>query len=259
MPYPQDLVGKYINYRVDQGGSLNASLAASMVNGVLPGQTTAATNVGVYNTGPAFGGHRAAAPAPAMVNPNQLVVHSVGAGWSFTFLKYIAGAVTIAPIAAGGIMTGPMSGCYLCKYTEGSVNLAHIGTANDPTSDATIDVKNAWKAFVARPAVLTVSGASPFEHYSTAEINASVFGGRLLTPVDAPMVVGYFDMNAAYAILLAPVPAANNPPGLTLLKVAGVKTMTLQPWATIAALSRFTAERSKTSLYDPSIIRLGPQ
>ena len=260
MPYPQDLVGKYINYRVDQGANINPVLAAGMVNGVLPGQTTVAGPVAVYTTTPVFGGHRAAAaPAPAVVNPNQLVVHNLNAHWSFTFLKYIGGAVTIAPIAAGGILTGPMSGCYLCRYTEGGVNLAHIGTANDPLSEATIAVKNAWRAFVARPTVTDISGGNPFEHFSTTEVNAAVYGGRLLSPNDSPLVMGFFDAAAAYAILLSPVPAANNPPGLTLLKVIDVKKMTLQPWASIAALPKFAAERAKTSLYDRSIIRLGPQ
>ena len=156
-------------------------------------------------------------------------------------------------------MTGPMSGCYLCRYNENGINLAHIGTANDPLSDDTIAVKAAWRAFVAMPNVTSVVGGNPFEYFTPSEIGAAVYGGRLAGPNDNPFVVAYFDTQDAYSMLLAPVPQANSPAGLTLLKVAAVKKMTLQPWSSIAALPKFTAERAKTSLYDKSIIRLGPQ
>ena len=225
MPYPQDLVGKYINFRVDPGGTLSAAIAALMVNGVLPGQTSAAS-AGVYTSGAAalIGAHRA---------PGALQFASTSVPWSFTFLKYIAGAVTTAPLL-GGVLTGPMSGCYLCSYSHaGQPHLAHIGTANATDSAESIAVKAAWRTFVARTDVGQVSGGSPFDYFTTAEFQAS-----MLSPSGIPLVAGYFAGGSAYALLLAPVPASMTPP-VPLLKVAAVKTMTLQPWATIAALRTF--------------------
>lgn len=211
MPYPQDLVGRFVAYRVDPGGTMNPGMAGQLVNGVLPGQTTAAA-VAVY-TGPPF------------VNTNV--------PWNFTFLKYYGGAVTTAPLA-GAVMTGPMSGCYLCKYTQaGAQGLAHIGTANARDSAESIAVKAAWGTFVARNDVSLVTGGTPFDHFTTGEFQAA-----MLSPSAIPLVVGYFAAGASYAMLLAPVPQSMNPP-VALLKVAGLKTMTLQPWSTIAALRTF--------------------
>lgn len=213
MPYPQDLVGKYVNYRVDPGGTLNVGLTAQMVNGVLPGQTTAAM-VAVYSKAVNF------------VNTNV--------PWNFTFLKYIGGAVTTASLATS-VLTGPMSGCYLCKYMQnGQQSLAHIGTANAQDSAESIAVKAAWRTFVARPDVSQVTGGSPFDYFETSEFQAA-----MLSPSSIPLVTGYFSGGIAYAMLLAPVPTSTPTPVTPLAKVAGLKTMTLQPWSTIAAMRTF--------------------
>ena len=218
MPYPQDLVGKYIDYRVDPGGNMGSGMAGMLVDGVLPGQTTAAA-VAVYTAG---------APVPGQPLAVQNTVP-----WNFTFLKYFCGAVTTASLA-GAVLTGPMSGCYLCRYTRGGQNLAHIGTANAQDSEASIAVKAAWRTFEAREDVSVVEGGTPFDYFPTSEFQAA-----MLSPSRIPMVVGYFDAGSAYSMLLAPVPGNMNPAGLTLLKVAAVKTMTLQPWATIGAMRTF--------------------
>jgi len=217
MPYPQDLVGKYINYKIDQGGTGNMS--AHLVNGVLPGQTTAAT-VAVYTGVPPVG-------------QGKYQVVNTNVPWTFTFLKYYAGFVTTAPLT-GPVMTGPMSGCYLCKYTRGGQKLAHIGTAHNPQDPASIAAKKAWLTFVARGDVSGVKGGSPADYFPFGEIKAAM---RVGDPV--PQVVGYFAAGAAYAILLAAVRTSQNPAGLNLLKVAAVKTMTMQPWSSIAAMRRF--------------------
>jgi hypothetical protein len=166
MPYPQDLVGKYINYKIHQGGAVNMS--SQLVNGVLPGQTTAAS----------------------------------------------------------------MSGCYLCTYNQGGQKLAHIGTA-DKVSDSN-KAKKAWLTFVARPDVSGVKGGSPSDYFRFGDIKNLMEAG---SPI--PQIVGYFAGGSAYAILLGPVRTNQNPSGLNLLKVLALKTMTMQPWSSIAAMRRF--------------------
>lgn len=68
MPYPQDLVGKYIAYAVNPGANWDHSMAPNLVNGVLPGQTTAAT-VAVYTK-----------PGAHFVN--------TGVPWNFSFHRF---------------------------------------------------------------------------------------------------------------------------------------------------------------------------
>jgi hypothetical protein len=128
-----------------------------------------------------------------------------------------------------------MSGCYLCKYTQGGQqHLAHIGTVNNQSSPESIAAKAAWRTFVALPGVSMVTGGSPADYYDFAEFQAAqVRTGGI------PFVVGYFAAGAAYAMLLAPVPANLNSRGRALLKVAVIKTMTMQPWSSIAAMRRF--------------------
>jgi hypothetical protein len=168
------------------------------------------------------------------VIPGGLRFLNTNSPWHFTFLKYVAGSVTTAPLT-GGVLTGPMSGCYLCRYAQGGQQgLAHIGTYNTPDSPESVAVKAAWRQFVALPNVSGVQGGSPFDYFPTQEFQAAMLG-----PGSIPLVCGFFaGGGAAHAVLLAPVPSSMHPP-VPLLKVAALKTMTLQPWATIAALRTF--------------------
>ena len=212
MAHPQDLLNKYVKYRVDPGGILQDALKGQFVDGVLPGQTTAIS-----------------AKVQSDLKPLPVIGPLTSKTWHFTFLKYIGGAVTIAPLT-GDILTGPMTGCYLCTYKESGANhLAHIGTANAPDSTETIDVKNKWKAFVARPEVTGVMGASPYDLYTNAEYQNAMTCGV------APMTCGYFTPGGqAYALLLAPTDNQQS-----LVKVAGVKPMPLFPWTTLALKPEF--------------------
>jgi len=193
-----------------------------MVDGLLPRETAPET-VLVY-TGQA--------PNPQGVIP--MVAHSPT--WNFTFLKYVAGAVTTAPLT-GPVLTGPMSGCYLCKYTRrGQQTLAHIGTANGENSRESIASKTAWKRFVTQPdvnaltGVSSVTGGNASDYFATSEFAAAMIDGQI------PQVMGYFDAGLAYAMMLAPLPAHKNSLGRPMLKVVAIKPMTLQPWSSIAAL-----------------------
>jgi hypothetical protein len=222
MPYPADLEGKYLDYEIDQGRA--AMGGAAVVDGLLPRETTPAT-VSVYV---------GQAPNAGVI---PMVAHAPP--WTFTFLKYVAGAVTTAPLT-GPVLTGPMSGCYLCKYTRrGQQNLAHIGTANGENSRESVAAKSAWKRFVSQPdvnaltGVSAVTGGNASDYFGASELEAAKIGGKLGR---VPQVMGYFDGGAAYAMLLAPLAGHENSLGRPMVKVAAIKTMTLQPWSTIAAM-----------------------
>lgn len=220
MPYPQDLIGRFLEYRIDPGGAAGTGVMIP-VNRILSDQTAAA-NLVVYNGLPA-----AHPPGFFQIMPAGLPA------WNFTFLKYIAGAITIAPWG-GNLLTGPMTGCYLCKYTQaGATFLAHIGTANDTNSPESIEVKTAWLAFLGKPAVTNVSGIAPDDAYSRDEFAQHMQAGV------APAVCGYFNGVTAYSLMFAPIRADRNSRHQPMVKVVALKQMQMQPWSAIAALRTF--------------------
>jgi len=212
MPHPRELLGKYVSYTMDPGGS---SSSRGLVNGLLPDQTTK-MSVAIYE---------GAEPKTA-VDTHQV--------WTFTFLKYCPGCVTFTSLTGGDILTGPMSGCYLCKYNRLGQKLAHIGTAHSMTSQESVKAKQAWVSFVGRPDVTAVTGGNPSDFFDLGEIKAAMFAGG---PI--PDIAGYFASGEAFAMLLARVPMNQTPMGVRLTKVAAFKKMTLQPWSSIAAMRRF--------------------
>lgn len=211
MAMPQDLVGRYIEYTIDMGGGAGAADHGK----VITTQTTSAT-VNVYNAG----------------------LVRTGAPWTFTYLKYVPGAVTVATLG-GPVMTGPLSGCYIFKYTQGGQKVAHVGTANTAIDPGTVAAKTAWKTLVAAPTVSNVTGSSPFHSFSVIDFKNAMIEGSMHNPI----CVGYYAGGMSYAMLLSRVPAINLPPvnrGLKLLLVSSVKQMDMQSWATIQAGPKFT-------------------
>ncbi|MGH9411234.1 MAG: hypothetical protein ACRD1V_17495 [Vicinamibacterales bacterium] len=212
MPSAKELKGKYIGFRLDPGG-VTTGLQSQIAQGdlLIAGQTTPAS-VRVYT---------AAGDAGPFTQ--------TGIPWSFTFLKYVPGAVTTTPLTTA-VMTGPMSGCFLFRYTDHNQScIAHVGTAHDPQDPSTIAVKNAWKKFTA--SVSGVAGAAPFPGtVGGGDVNKAMGKGGI------PQVVGYFAAGSAYAMILTPV---GNPAIGPTMKVAEVKEMTLLPWANVANLKQF--------------------
>ena len=209
---PSELLGKYVDYTMDPGGSPSSR---GLVNDLLPDQTTR-MSVAIYEGG----------------EPKTAVdTHQV---WTFTFLKYRPGFVTFASLSEGAVLTGPMSGCYLCKYNRLGQKVAHIGTAHSMTSQESVKAKRAWLSFVARPDVTGVTGGNPADFFGLGEIQAAMFAGGSI-----PDIAGYLGSGEAYAMLLARVPMSQNPLGARLTKVAAFKKMTFQPWSSIAAMRRF--------------------
>ena len=211
MPYPQDLVNKYLNFKIDKGGSANS--AATLVNGVLPNKVTRHTVV-VYDTQPGSG------PPPPITNPP----------WIFSFLKYWEGAVTTGPLA-GPMMTGPLSGCYVFKYNHAGSQMAHVGTG--ATTQSSTKAKQAWLTFAGRGDVSNIVGGSAADYFSTGERGAGMIEGRI------PEVVCYIAGAQVYSIMMVELPKSQNPSRFSLTKVLAVKSMTLQPWSSIKATRRF--------------------
>ena len=210
MPYPQDLVGKYLNFKIDSGGS--AGTHVTLVDGVLPNKVTRHSVV-VYDTVPAAG------PPPRITNPP----------WVFSFLKYWEGAVTTGPLGTP-MMTGPLTGCYVFKYNRNGLHMAHVGTG--ATTESSTRAKQAWVNFAARPDVSGAMGGSASDYFE-GERGAGVIRGIM------PEVVCYIAAGQAYAIMMVRLPESHNPSRFYLMKVLAVKRMTLQPWSSIAAMRRF--------------------
>jgi hypothetical protein len=217
MPYPEGLAGKYLDYEIDQGRTMATGLPRDP-NRLIRDQTiTEAVDV-----------YRGEEPTQG----NVITMVPDGPQWTFTYLKWVPGAVTIAPLP-GRILTGPMSGCLLCKYTHnGEQSVAHIGTGDTPKSSDTVDVKKDWKAFIGTlPAddPFSVIGFNPLSYFTSEEIAAQQLGGKL---GEVPKVMGYFGDGLAYAMLLAPLPANQNTLQKKMLKVAGIVLVkTLRPWS----------------------------
>lgn len=222
MAHPQDLVGRFIAYKLDQGVAIPPTRLAGMtVNGVLTGRVTdASAPVYIFHPGSAGVGPAPSIPA-GWTNTNT--------NWSFAFLQYVAGAVTVAS-RQKSVLTGPMSGCFLFKYSDaGPEKVAHVGTANAADSAETKKVKESWRQVVGLRQVNNIAGASPYAVFSFEEITAA-----MLAPGCIPMVAGYFDRSGpAYSILLSPVPTSMNPPATPMLKVSAIKPMPLTSWHTI--------------------------
>lgn len=216
MPMPQDLVGRYIEYRINMGGAVGGGTTDH--GQVMTTQTIPAA-VTVYNSG--------------MVQ--------TGPPWTFTYLKYVPGAVTVAALG-GGVMTGPLSGCYIFRYTQNGQKVAHVGTASSPVDVGTIAAKRAWRTLVAAANVNNITGSSPANCISYHDAsNARIKAGR---PQDAAnaIIVGYYTGVASYAMLVTPVPQFNLPnafKGRYLLRVGAVKQMIMEPWDTIRVGPKF--------------------
>ena len=214
MAYPESLAGKYIDYELDMGSSVD--LSSQMIDGVVADQTATAT-VTVYSGG-----------TPPTDPSDSVNVTPTCPPLTFTWLSRCAGYVTTVPVT-GTVLTGPMTDGYLCRFTRGSMQVGHIGAAEDGHDPGTIRAKKAWLDFIARDDVV---GAAPTDYFSYSELQAATLAA-------VPTIVGCFTSTKAYSLLLAPVRGSQNPKGMRLVRVAGVKQMTLQPWTTIAAMRRF--------------------
>jgi len=271
MAMPQDAVGHFINFMVPRGGQPVVGGPANTVNGVLIGQT-AVVNAAVWDPGAAWVAAAPRVPAPvpgAWVRarpgggpvpgggpalggapPAPASYHRTGASWNFTFLNYCPGDVTVAPVGAG-VLTGPLSGCYVFRYTEGGVSkVAHVGTADTQADARSIKAKNDWMQFTALPGVTNIVGGSAFDMFTHSEVAAAVIG----SPYDVPICC-YVTATDAWAVLFAKASDASRPPPGGLMKVVASKRMALQRWEDVSKLRIFSGP-APSALAGSGIIKL---
>jgi hypothetical protein len=246
MPYPQDLVGKYITHKLNMGGGMTSTMTLDE-NGLLPGQTKTA-NVGIYrdittNTDrlEALGKRMDFSLQPGddqttkmriarFEEKSKAVLPKVDATythstWQFTYLNYVCGAVTTANLPpAVSVLSGPFSGCYFFKYTiDGVVNVAHVGTFDDQNHKLSKRAKRAWMKFAGEDKVTNIRGGQPI--FSDAELQPYV------DPIaGTPIILGCMSLGGAYFLGAIPIVGTRNTLKTDLLKIVIVKSFELSPF-----------------------------
>ena len=220
MATPDDLAGRVIHFTVP---TESAADKTKLTNGVLAGHTTPHA-LQLHNVIGSFGSH------------HGRQFKAAGTLWSFTWLKFVPGWITVAPLTTP-VLTGPMSGCYLFTFLDGGRQyVAHVGTSGKPDSDESTAVKRAWKAFITRLGVTNVAGADPCAAFGNDEIVRP--RGKMMTP---PKVVGYFDgAGLGWAMTIGGVEAndrMNALPGIARIEL--IKPMPLTRWTRVSLSERF--------------------
>lgn len=233
MAYPDGLEGKYVRFRLPTPNNPGAD---GLVENQFDGPTVAQT-LSVFDT-----------------LDDAYKQDSQNPPWTFTFLIYIPGTVTTTALTQD-VMTGPMSGCYLFKYTRQGARIAHVGTESSPSTSASVAAKTAWKALIARNDVTAITGADPFRNWrNTKSAGKRTEPGHDLGP---PVIYGYFTSGGTrtYAIELAlvsrrykpgkslkdsqalsgPVVVAAAPP----MKIMSVVRMGMLPWMNVSRQPAF--------------------
>jgi len=90
--------------------------------------------------------------------------HASKAHRNFVWLPWEKGFVTEVQLAGVDVLTGPMSGCWISRYTKnGNTYVGHVGT--DVNSQAnTTQAKDAWNQFAAGKNGIT--GFNPSNHWA---------------------------------------------------------------------------------------------
>jgi hypothetical protein len=178
MAYPDGLEGKYVRFRSPNANSLGTpGIVKDVTDGPVVSQTLT-----VFNT---------------LDDANNL--KSSNPPWTYNFLIYVPGIVTTTTLGTG-VMTGPMSGCYLFKYTLQGARMAHVGTETSPQTPASQEAKTAWKALAARKDVSGITGASPLKAWQMMP----PAGKRVERDHDVgpPVIYGYFTAGGAQTFAL---------------------------------------------------------
>ncbi len=202
---PPDMKGKYFNMTLTAGGALHAGARSGLDRGIMHHATRRiTTHIRDQPTAP-------------------------GRNWSFKYLKYWAGAITRTKLDAP-VLTGPMSGCILCRYRNGSGGdyIAHIGTDTDASHPNTIDVKNDWTSYIRSKTNPNVMGRKPSHVITDLDVIAEVQkGGGVPSKYET---WGYFTMNDAWALLIQ---RSDGFGGQVSSRIVLVRPMQLLPWASI--------------------------
>jgi hypothetical protein len=212
MAYPQDLTGRYLGWKLDLGGG---GPARNPVTNVV---NNASVTV----------------DAPVFTNPNGT---GRQAPWSFRFLKYVQGETTVCQLG-NGVLTGPLSGCWIFRYNCNGPMVSHVGTVSAGSS-ASLDAKRRWVAYANQNNATQIWGVRTSDITKLTLDIASRAHLLMQNPVVAPDIMKmyvclYFDAASAYMLVMAPL--KNRPQCAQVLKV---RQATPQPWASVKMLREF--------------------
>ncbi|MEN8150084.1 MAG: hypothetical protein ABFS86_09685 [Planctomycetota bacterium] len=136
------------------------------------------------NNGVAVGGFQRLNPVPLSIDESKFwsrikgprkstvghghFVHASKAHRNYQWLEWRPGMVSEVVHAGVDVLTGPMSGCWIIRYTRlGVVCVGHVGTDSTPTNPNSVAAKAAWNTF--RPtAVGPVTGFNPLRDWPGA-------------------------------------------------------------------------------------------
>jgi len=224
MAYPNDLLGKAIQVMFTRKAVPHPNPELVL------GQHAHDLTVTVYNYTPGRPGVGGAPPIPPKFTTTGLPP------WQISFLEYVPGEVTTVRLQRP-VLTGPMSGCYLFRYTVGGPRIAHVGTHDlGPDSPLSVQAKNNWRAYVTQKNATDVLGVSPADFYSPGERGAKQVGRM----GGVPEIYGLFEPGGtSYALLMAPMGTDTSPTIRKLYLVQGIKQMNLLQWSAISALRTF--------------------
>lgn len=202
---PPELQGKYFHFQLTRGRTLpHGSDRSGLDRGIQRGMTRRITTH--------LRDHPASPP---------------GKVWQFKYLEYCAGAITRTRLDAP-VLTGPMSGCILCRYqNNGQAFIAHIGTANDPDDPNTVAVKADWTRYIASKRGANVVGRKPTQVITDMHVLDQVGKSGGTGGTDSWEVWGYFTPGDAWALLVHRFRTT------TASRVVLVEPMPLLPWASI--------------------------
>lgn len=148
--------------------------------------------------------------------------------WRFKYLKYWAGAITRTQLSKP-VLTGPMSGCILCRYNNNGKNyIAHVGTDTSADTPNTISVKQDWTAYLTSKKNPQAVGRKPTQVITQDDVFAEIRKGG--GSPNRYEVWGYFTLTDAWALLIRRGEIFN---GIACNKIVLVRPMQLLPWSAI--------------------------
>jgi hypothetical protein len=135
--------------------------------------------------GPAAAGFQRMAPSVLHINESNIASRIMGpktstaalgahpnvnkAHRNYQWLKWVAGFVSEVPQMGVDVLTGPMSGCWVTRYSRGGMTcVGHVGTESSAVSANSVAAKAAWNAFRATPAGAGATGFNPFRYWTAA-------------------------------------------------------------------------------------------
>jgi hypothetical protein len=142
----------------------------------------------------------------------------VGQSIPYRWLTYVSGRTTTMPLAGGDVLTGPMSGCLIATWTDGSAKIAHVGTI-DNNVPASTTVKRTFAAEAGAAADL--SAFNPAALWNPGQISAAM-GTRAMSFQIYALVAGAGAGNY-YSVLIfeLPIGPGNNVAGRSFQRVVG--------------------------------------